>query len=159
MRRANREIKEKEGVVEVLEAADTCRVGMYADGEVYIVPLSFGYEFAGDGELALYFHCAGEGRKLDMIARNPEVCFEMDTSHRFVPSMDSDACGSTMKYASLIGWGRIGVVAERDEKLAALTKIMEHFTKGESFTFNEEVLGRTTVLRLTTRNYTAKSNI
>jgi len=36
----------------------------------YIVPMNFGYEMA-DGALSLYFHCANEGRKINIIKKNP----------------------------------------------------------------------------------------
>ena len=157
MRRSAREVSEMESIAAVLEAADVCRIGLYADDEVYIVPLSFGYELGGDGSLTLYFHCADEGRKLDMMALNPEVCFEMDTGHDFVPG-ENEACESTMKYASIIGWGRIEALTEKDEKIPALIAIMKHYSKEESYRFNEELLERTTVLRLTARSFTIKAN-
>ena len=47
-------------------------VGMADGSRIYIVPMNFGYEFEGDS-LILYFHGAGEGRKLELIRKNPEV--------------------------------------------------------------------------------------
>ena len=48
------------------------------DGGVpYIVPLNYGYEYA-DGELTFYFHSAKEGRKLEILKKNPTVCLELD---------------------------------------------------------------------------------
>ena len=156
MRRAEREVKDREGVLAILEASDVCRIGMYADGEVYIVPMSFGFDFAEDGTLALYFHCANEGRKLDMIAENPEVGFEMDAGHSLVPAKNGKACNFSMHYASIIGNGRIEIVASPSAKTNALTLIMRHYSDGGSFDFDEKMLPRTTVLRLKASNYTAK---
>ena len=46
----------------------------------YIVTMNFGYEW--EGRLpAFYFHCAREGRKLEMMRSNPRVCFELDCGH------------------------------------------------------------------------------
>jgi nitroimidazol reductase NimA-like FMN-containing flavoprotein (pyridoxamine 5'-phosphate oxidase superfamily) len=42
--------------------------------EVYVVPLNYGYE-----EGKLFFHCALEGRKMDLLRANPEVCFTVAT--------------------------------------------------------------------------------
>ena len=44
--------------------------------------MNFGY--VGGIEKRLYFHCANEGRKLDMIGKNNYVCFEMDSDHRLI---------------------------------------------------------------------------
>ena len=40
------------------------------DGRPYVVPLNYSYH---DGKVL--FHCAREGRKLDCIRANPNVCF------------------------------------------------------------------------------------
>jgi len=156
MRRINREITQTDDIVKTIEASDVCRLGLYADGEVYIVPMNFGYETDDAGALTLYFHCANEGRKLDMIAKNPEVCFEMDTGHMFVPGKGENACGATMNFESIIGYGTIEVSTDEKERIRALTQIMKHYTAGESFTFDEKVLLKTTVLKLRVRTCTGK---
>lgn len=35
----------------------------------YIIPLNYGYTYE-DGKLVIYFHCAKEGRKLDILKKN-----------------------------------------------------------------------------------------
>jgi nitroimidazol reductase NimA-like FMN-containing flavoprotein (pyridoxamine 5'-phosphate oxidase superfamily) len=157
MRKANREIIDLlDDILTVIKESDVCRIGLYADGQVYIVPLSFGFDMNKDGCLTLYFHCANEGRKLDMIAKNPHVCFEMDTNHRFVPGEEDKACGSTMIYSSLIGNGYIEILNGENERIEALSQIMRHYSKKEHFEFDEDVLNRTTVLKLTAHSYTGK---
>ena len=156
MRKANREIEDRDGILAVLEASDVCRIGLYAGGEVYIVPMNFGFDFTEDGTLTLYFHCASEGRKLDMIAKNPNVCFEMDTDHKLIPAKDGTACDFSMNYASIIGSGLIETVDGNDEKINALIRIMQHYSDAASFHFNENMLGQTTVLRLIANSYTGK---
>jgi len=49
------------------------RIGCHADGRTYVVPISFAY----DGKY-IYGHTE-EGMKIDMMRRNPAVCFEVDT--------------------------------------------------------------------------------
>lgn len=60
MRRHDREVKNLEGIREILDVCKVCRLGMYDGGEVYIVPMNYGYELDGD-KLTLYFHGAREG--------------------------------------------------------------------------------------------------
>jgi len=156
MRKANREIKDRDGILAVIQNSDVCRIGLYADGQVYIVPMSFGFDMDESGALTLYFHCANEGRKLDMIAKNPEVCFEMDTDHMYVPGEDGKACNSTMNYASVIGNGHIEILTDEDERISALTTIMKHYSKKEHFDFDAAILKQTTVLKLTAYSYTGK---
>ena len=156
MRKANREVKDRAGIVSIIEASEVCRIGMYAAGEVYIVPMNFGYDMAEDGTLTLYFHCANEGRKLDMIAVNPDVGFEMDTGHVLVKSPDGRACDYSMKYSSIIGNGRIEIVTPPEEKLHALTRLMQHYSGGDSYHLDEAMIASTTALRLTASKYTGK---
>ena len=75
LRRAKQEIKERAEVEEVLRAAHVGRLGTCVEGEPYIVPLSFVYD---DGRIL--FHGALEGKKMEQIAENPRVCFEVDES-------------------------------------------------------------------------------
>ena len=156
MRKANREIKTRDGILSVISGAVVCRIGMYAEGEVYIVPMNFGFDIEESGTLILYFHCANEGKKLDMIAKNPEVCFEMDTAREFVASDTEDACGSTMNYESIIGHGRIEVLTDHEERVKGLTCLMKHYSAGDSFLFDERELSRTIVLKLCVRSCTGK---
>lgn len=79
MRKAQREIKDFDGILTVLDGCQTIRLGLYDEQFPYVVPLSFGWESVG-GKLLIYFHCAKEGKKVDLIAKNNAVCLEADTS-------------------------------------------------------------------------------
>lgn len=48
------------------------RIGCYADGKVYVVPTTFAY----DGTY-IYGH-SREGQKIDMMRKNPNICFQID---------------------------------------------------------------------------------
>ena len=48
------------------------RIGCYSDGKVYVVPTTFAY----DGKY-IYGH-SREGQKIEMMRKNPKVCFEID---------------------------------------------------------------------------------
>lgn len=52
----------------------TASVAMIDRNVPYVVPLSYGYELKEDS-LVLYFHCAKEGRKLNILRCNDKVCF------------------------------------------------------------------------------------
>ncbi|GAB4092562.1 pyridoxamine 5'-phosphate oxidase family protein [Flaviaesturariibacter terrae] len=48
------------------------RIGCHADGITYVVPISYTY----DGSY-IYCHSA-PGRKIDMMRKNPNICFQTD---------------------------------------------------------------------------------
>lgn len=153
MRKSNREVTSHEELIAILDQCDVCRLGLSDDGQPYIVPLNFGYRW-DDAGLTLFFHCAGEGRKLDIIRHNNRVCFEMD--HRHVLKTGDLACQYSMNFESLIGDGLIEIVTDSSEKRTALNQIMKHYCDRTDWAYDEKVLAITTVLRLKTTQFTGK---
>lgn len=151
MRRKDREIIDFDEMMEIVKKCDTCRLALN-DGEYpYIVPLNFGHEVK-DGKLTLYFHCANEGKKLDLIGKNNKVTFEMDCDHNFILYEERMSC--TMGYESVIGHGTIEFVAEED-KFEALKILMRHY-HAEDFVFNTKPIPVTTVFKLEVEDMTGK---
>lgn len=155
MRRKEREVTRTEEVQEILDTCKVCRLGLCEEGKVYIVPMNYGYIFE-DGSLSLYFHCAKEGRKLDIIARNRSVGIEMDCCHELVEG--KLACQYSYYYASIIGNGTAVVVEEPEEKQKALGIIMRHQTgrKFEEFETNPKLERAVAIIRVDVEGYTCK---
>jgi len=151
MRKADREVKDKHEIIKILNSCSVCRVAFCVENKPYIVPMNFGYAY--EDKLVLYFHCAGEGRKIDMLNANNFVCFEMDEELGLIPG--DKACKYSMNYQSIIGDGRISFVSEKDSKLEGLELIMEHYGGG-GLPFDEKILERTTVLKLEAESFAAK---
>lgn len=149
MRKANREIKDLNAVRAIMEEASVCRIGLSDDGMPYVVPMNFGL-----GENCLYLHCAAEGRKIDIIRRNDRVCFEMDLLREV--TRGESACGFSARYESVIGFGRAVIVEEAAAKRAALDRIMEHYGEKGPFTYQDDILALTTVIRIAIEGLTAK---
>ncbi len=104
----------------ILEQALVLRLAISAGGRPYLVPLSFGYN---NGRL--YFHSAPRGQKIEMLARNPLVCFEVDQNVSLVRS--KSACQFSMRYRSVIGYGNARRLEDMAEKRAALDHIVRHY--------------------------------
>ena len=79
MRRKDREITHIRTILDLVSECKVCRLAMTDGGVPYIVPLNYGYEYA-DGALTFYFHSAKEGRKLEILKKNPTVCLEAGAS-------------------------------------------------------------------------------
>lgn len=77
MRKSDREIRDYNEILRLLDECQTIRLALHDEPYPYVVPLSYGWEDR-DGKLFVYFHCAKEGKKLDLIAKNGNVCFEAD---------------------------------------------------------------------------------
>lgn len=144
MRRKERELTDILEIESIISGSDVCRVAMANDNTPYIVSLNFGY--VGGKNPCLFFHCANEGRKLDMIHRNNYVCFEMDTGHAIYKG--EKGCDWGMKYSSVVGYGKISIVDEGAERIAGLGHIMNHYGGSGIHSYDDKVLSETTVLRL-----------
>jgi nitroimidazol reductase NimA-like FMN-containing flavoprotein (pyridoxamine 5'-phosphate oxidase superfamily) len=116
LRRVDRQISQEEtlALLEQGEWGTLATVG--SDGAPYAVPLN--YVFWGD---AIYFHCAQTGHKLDNIAFEPRVSFNVASEIQTLPDVVSTA------YASVTVSGRARM-ASPEEKHAALKALLEKFT-------------------------------
>lgn len=123
MRRKKNEITDPAQMREIIRNSPVMRLGMCLDGEPYVVPLSFGY----DGE-HLYFHCAHEGLKLDILGHNPRVCCLFEQTAVFNPQGDNP-CAWGFTYATAIVHGEAAPLTDPADKLAALQIITDHYAK------------------------------
>ena len=80
MRRKDREITDYGKMLEIAKACDCCRIGLLDENGAYIVPLNFGYD-AKEEDLILYFHGAGEGKKIELIRTQDTVGVVLVTKH------------------------------------------------------------------------------
>ena len=150
MRRGEKAILERAEIDAVLRHSQVCRLG-FTDGlEPYIVPLNFGY----DGR-ALYFHCAREGRKLELLRRNPRVCFEFDLAEGIV--RDATACRCSMRYRSVMGVGTARMIEDPAGRLEALSLLMAQYAEGP-FEFPEATAARVAVFRVDVESISGKQS-
>jgi len=148
LRKADREIKDPGELEDIIRRAEVCRLAMVDDGEPYIVPLNFGYR---DG--SLYFHCAREGRKLDILRKNPKVCFELETDVHLVKG--EKACQWSTSFESVIGWGTATFVLDEKEVKEGLEILMSHYTDGP-YDFDPRSLSLTALITVKVERMTGK---
>jgi len=145
---SERQIHDKEAIEAILRRATVCRIALCDGDTPYIVPVHFGYE---NGRL--YFHSATEGRKLDILARNNRVCFEVDVDVELIPA---DApCAWSSRYRSVVGFGRAFVVRDAEEKARALNLIVTQ-CGGTPGAYSAEALDEVAVVRVEVDRMTGK---
>jgi nitroimidazol reductase NimA-like FMN-containing flavoprotein (pyridoxamine 5'-phosphate oxidase superfamily) len=155
MRRKDRELTGSFEMEQVISKADVCRIALADNNIPYIVTMNFGY--SGGENACFYFHCAREGRKLDMIRKNNYVCFELDTDHQI--SEGEKGCDWGMTFSSIVGYGYISILEDRDSRNEALDTIMSHYSDRKTFSYDERVFDTTTILRLDISGMTAKRKV
>ena len=157
MRRNDREVTEAKEIDGILERCDVCRLALAAGDVPYVVPLNYGFSRTGS-ILTLFFHCAKEGKKLDMLARNPRVCFEVDGAHRLARE-DGHPEACTMEYESVIGWGVARILRDEAERRAALDRLIRHYGGTPPQEYAARALEAVEVFQVTVTSCTAKRHL
>lgn len=152
MRRNDREITDREEVLQLLDSFDTLRLGLKDIVFPYVVPVNFVRDPEKEGPV-LYFHCAPEGKKAELLRQNRYVCVECDRCAGFV----GVKAGVTTRYESVIGFGECEEITG-EEKLRALTLLLEKTGFGEMNAAACGSLGFTAVYRITLSELTGKRN-
>jgi len=150
MRKKEKEITAKTDIESIILRSSVCRLALSEDNYPYIVPLCFGYE-----ENSLYFHSAPHGKKLDMLRINNTVCFEFDIGHRIVEAQD--ACGWSMNYRSVVGFGKASIIDDPKERAKAITTIIRHYT-GKPLAYSEAKLNNTVIIKVDIESITGKES-
>jgi len=116
MRRADRELSQDQ-CLEIISANNTGFLSLSnPDGYPYGIPMSYMFY-----ENALYFHCAKEGKKLDLISKSNKACFSVISKNDILP--DSFATN----YQSAIVFGDISKIDHEQQKNDILMKFGAHF--------------------------------
>ena len=153
MRRADREVTDYQQIQSIIEQAKVVHIGMIDNDRPYVVPMQYGFVFA-DGTLTLYVHCAKEGRKLDILKKNPCVFIELETNVAIVSGGDIP-CKYGSEYASVMGDGTAVIVEDVAEKIVGL-QLMMKTQSGRDFEITEQMAASVTVLRIDVPCVTAK---
>ena len=154
MRRSDREVTDYQQIKSIIEQAKVVHIGMIDNGRPYVVPMQYGFVFTG-GKLTLYVHCAKEGRKLDIIKKNPCVFIELETNVAIVSGGDVP-CKYGSEYASIMGDGIVVIVEDISEKIFGL-QLMMKTQSGRDFKITEQMAASVAVLRIDVPCVTAKS--
>ena len=156
MRRKDREVVDEKKICEIIDKCHCCRVDFYDNGEIYIVPLNFGYT-KNDFGYIFYFHGAIAGRKYELLEKNPNVGFELDTSYKLKEG--EMACNYSAYYQSIIGTGKASIIDNTDEKIKGLSLIMEKETGKKDWEFRPEMLEKVCVFKIDVDSLSCKENI
>lgn len=140
VRKSEKALKSLQDIENVIQCASICRMALF-DGEYpYIVPLCFGYQ-----EGKIYIHSGKKGKKLNIIGKMNKVCIEFDIDTSIV--MGETACGATMHYRSVIGFGKAFIVDNFEEKIRALDIIMRQYSN-KKYSYPAEKIDVTEIIRV-----------
>ena len=152
MRRSDREQSREFS----LALIDRCPHGVAALSTGEDIPYCLPLSFVRIGE-SLYFHCAHQGRKVDLLRANPNVCVTfvgMDEPAFVAPTM------YTTYFQSAIVTGRAQEVTDPQEKISALRALCQKLTPQHMGAFDQAIeksLPATSVWRIDITSISGKA--
>lgn len=156
MRRKDRQVTDTVTIESCMKESECMHVGFYDEGEVYVVPVNFGY-LLEEGRYTLYFHGAKEGRKNGLAKEKPSVGFAMET--RLISVQGEKACDYSQDFLSIIGNGLCSIVENEDEKKIGLAALMYKISGKNDWEFPENMLKNTAVYKIEVTEISCKEHI
>jgi nitroimidazol reductase NimA-like FMN-containing flavoprotein (pyridoxamine 5'-phosphate oxidase superfamily) len=130
MRRKEKEVTDRTEMVRVLMAARYVTVAMSDDAGPYLATLTHGYDAERN---AIYFHCAREGRKVDILRRDGRVWGQALVDLGYAEGR-CDHLYETTQFR-----GKVTFVKDADEKRHALEMLIRKNEKGPDAVMTEQV--------------------
>jgi hypothetical protein len=125
-------ITSREEIEKIIGKCLFCNVAMVDEmNRPYVIPMNFGYD-----ENTIYLHSSKSGKKINILKKNNKVCISFSTDHELRWQSEKMACSYSMKYRSVLAYGKVEFIEEPERKIEALNCIMRHYTR-EDFTYSE----------------------
>jgi nitroimidazol reductase NimA-like FMN-containing flavoprotein (pyridoxamine 5'-phosphate oxidase superfamily) len=151
MRKQDREITDPSEIEKILERGEVINVAMCQGDQPYVLPFNYGFLNG-----LIYIHSARKGLKLDVLARNPKVSFNVVTDVQLLPADRPQDC--SVAYSSVVGFGRSRMVDDPAEKLAALEAVMvQYYPKNDAWQYPDKVVTVCTVWCIEIDHLTGKT--
>ena len=123
-----------------------------SDGAPYCVPVNHVADEQGN---AVYFHCAGAGRKWDILTKEPPVCLSAVSKAELIPGE------LTTAYKSALVQGRAVLVQDPEEKMYALkllVQALDPVSMERAVMCADKTMERTMIVKITPREVTGKQS-
>ncbi len=139
-----RTINQNSEIEQVIASCDVCHVGMVdLNGKPYVLPFNFGY-LGG----ILYIHSGPDGKKIDIWSKNPNVCIAFSSDYLLRCQHQDVACSYSMKYRSVLLYGKIEEIFDLDEKQHIMNIIMKKYTNRNNFEYSPPAIRNVKVFRV-----------
>lgn len=121
--KAIKDITRQDELLEVINKCKVCHVGFVDNDKPYVLAFNFGFD-----NHKIYLHCAKEGYKLNILAKNNKVCVYFDTDHELFARHEDVACSYRMRYRSVQIMGKAFILEDFDQKVNALKIFMKQYS-------------------------------
>lgn len=141
-------------VHDVIKNCQVCYIGMVdPEGKPYVLPFNFGHESG-----TIYLHSAGVGKKIDILRQNPEVCIAFSTDHQLKFTNEEVACSYSMRFRSVLAFGKVVFIEDPEEKQRILNIIMRQYTGRDDYEYNMPAVMDVCVYKVDVEEFTGKES-
>jgi nitroimidazol reductase NimA-like FMN-containing flavoprotein (pyridoxamine 5'-phosphate oxidase superfamily) len=140
-----------EFIEKVINSCDVCFVGMADDdGTPYVLPMNFGYR-----DKTVILHSAPDGRKVDILNKNPKVSIVFSTGSDLVYQHKQVACSYRVRSTSVIISGVVEFVEDNESKREALNILMDNYSV-DDFNYSDPAVRNVKVWRVKAETMTCR---
>jgi len=155
MKKKEREITDKNSIIEILKNGKFATISMCRANEPYIVTLSYGFDLKCN---SLYFHSAKEGLKVEILRENSNVCGTVVDDLGYIMNDCSH------KYRSIVFWGKMATVEDLEEKKYGFNIILNHLEDNpgkikKRFLKDDKAYDNICIMRLNIIEMTGKASL
>jgi nitroimidazol reductase NimA-like FMN-containing flavoprotein (pyridoxamine 5'-phosphate oxidase superfamily) len=141
-------ITDRTVIESILGSAQVLRLALCHGNRPYIVPVNFGYH-----DNALYLRSRKHGTKIDLLRRNPQVAFEVETDVAL--NVRNPPCQCGFKYRCVVGTGRAEFLSDAADKTFGLNCITRQYL-GQAYDYKPEQVQGVNVVKIVIESMTAK---
>jgi nitroimidazol reductase NimA-like FMN-containing flavoprotein (pyridoxamine 5'-phosphate oxidase superfamily) len=150
MRRKDKEITDKSEIEAIIKKADICQIALSDNNNPYVFPVCFGYK-----DRTIFFHSAPEGKKIGLIKKNPNVCFQIHTDTDLLSA--EKGCDWSIRFRSVTGFGKAEFIDGIEAKIRAIQSILKQYSN-ECYEISPESLEKTTLIQIKVERMTGKKS-
>jgi len=144
-------ITDQKEIDEIINKCQVCYVSMVDENNLpYVLPFNFGYSNG-----IIYLHSSQKGHKIDILKKNPAVCISFSTDHQLRNQSEQMACSYSMKYRSVLAFGKVEFYDDVDQKIESFNTLMAHYTDRE-FNYGMPSLREVCTYKVKVEKFTAK---
>ncbi len=147
-RRTEQEITDYDELLQIIDACDIGWLGLTAGTEPYVIPVNFTRE-----DDRLYIHCSPTGKKIDIIAKNPNVCLTALSEHKYIEGEGN------YSYRCAICYGQASVVESREEMVAAYQSLCARIDPSVMADVTDKCLDRSAIICIDIEKITGKHGV
>lgn len=147
----NKEITDKKEIEDIINSIPVCHIAIVDNEMPYSLPFNFGYK-----DNVIYLHSGKGGRKYEILQKNNNICISMERDSILNIRHENVACSYSMKFKSVIIFGKVIFLEDFDEKCTAMNIIMKHYSGRDHFKYNAPAINNVEIYKVEIEKITAR---